>query len=77
MPAILIHIIMDEIILLIICILLILAIHVIEEFKFIKYVTLNRAIIADCIICAIYLLLNIFIYIIIWKINLKLILLKY
>ncbi len=52
---------MDEIILLIICILLILAIHVIEEFKFIKYVTLNRAIIADCIICAIYLLLNIFI----------------
>ena len=48
---------MDEIILLIICILLILAIHVIEEFKFIKYVTLNRAIIADCVIVIIYLLI--------------------
>ena len=52
---------MTDIIFFTICLLLIVAIHIIEELHLIKFITLNRAIIADCIICAIYLLLNIFI----------------
>ncbi len=48
---------MTDIIFFTICLLLIVAIHIIEELHFVKFITLNRAIIADCVIVIIYLLI--------------------
>ena len=41
---------MTDIIFFTICLLLIVAIHIIEELHLVKFITLNRAIIADCVI---------------------------